>query len=376
MKDLLGAPHRRPWLHLLCLWLAAFAWSGRAHAEVHGGIEIGAKGVKATVLDVTGGADGYAVKVLLAGTKNTTLVAGLAAGGRFDADALKDTAGAVAGFAARMRKEQHVPPERLYVVGSSGLFSALAGKADAIVANQEALAAAVRDACGLQIQFIDVRREVELSVEGTIPARDADTAVLFDVGSGNTKGGYRDRDRGYVSAGIPFGTVTYADYVKKHAAGGRFVEAAESLRGEVLVPALRKALAGKPGLVDRERVYLSGGSCWALATLARPGDRGEYVSLTADDIAAYRKMLLDARGAFPTPDLSGIADAEVREAAAKEIEKVKKAFTPEQMLAGAELLEAVAGELGFARGKKVYFARNAQVAWILAYVAEKAGVAR
>jgi exopolyphosphatase/pppGpp-phosphohydrolase len=363
---------RRPVALVVLAWLAC---AGQARAEVHGGIEIGAKGVKATVLDVTAGADGYKVKELLAGTKNTTLTAGLAASGRFNADAVRDTAGAVAAFAARMRQEYRVPPERLYVVGSSGLFSALAGKEDAIAANRDLLAAAVRDACGLAIQFIDVCREVELSVEGTIPARDAETAALFDIGGGNTKGGYRE-GKAIVSAGIPLGTVTFTDFVKKRAGQVGFAGTAEALRDEVLVPALRKALKGKPGLTERQRIYLSGGSCWALATLARPGDRGPYVALTAEDVAAYRKTVRDARGAFPTPDLSGIADPDLRAAARKEIDKVKAAFTPEQMLAGAELLQALADELGFARGKKVYFARNAQVAWILAYVVEKAGAGR
>ena len=358
---------------------ALLVWAllaGRARADVHGGIEVGAKGVKATVVDVTGGADGYDVKVLMSGTQNTTLVAGLASSGRFEAGALQDTAAAVAKFAARMGKEQNVPAERLYVVGSSGLFSALAGKTDAIKANQDALAAAVRDACGLKMTFIDVDREVELSLAGTVPARDAGAAVLLDVGSGNTKGGYRDADKGCVSAGIPYGSVTFADLVKKRADKGTFAENADALREEVLAPALKKAAEGKPGLRQRPRVYLSGGASWALATLVRPGDRADYVALTADDVDAYRKLLLATPGAYPAPDLSAIADAAAREAARKEIEQVKGVFKPEQLLAGAEILKALSDELDFGKDKKVSFVRHAQVAWILAYVAEKAGAPR
>ena len=39
--------------------------------------EIGAKGVKATVVDVTGEAETWNVKVLMSGTENTTLSTGL-----------------------------------------------------------------------------------------------------------------------------------------------------------------------------------------------------------------------------------------------------------------------------------------------------------
>ena len=72
------APQRRFAVCLMAAMLGlALPTPGRA--EVHGGIEIGAKGVKATVIDVADGADGYEVKILLSGTKNTTLTAGLAA---------------------------------------------------------------------------------------------------------------------------------------------------------------------------------------------------------------------------------------------------------------------------------------------------------
>jgi exopolyphosphatase/pppGpp-phosphohydrolase len=355
-------------------WLVAALWLGAApaRADLHGGIEIGAKGVKATVIDVTGGADGYDVKVLLAATQNTTLTAGLAASGQFDAKALKDTAAAVARFAAVMRKEQNVPTARIYVVGSSGLFSAIEDKPDAIKTNQESLARAVREAADFRMDFIDVRREVELSIAGIVPARYAGSAVLLDVGSGNTKGGYR-QDRECVFVGIPYGSVTFADRVKKASPARTYAESADALREEILIPALKKELEGKAGLLERRRVYLSGGAVWALATIVRPGDRSNYTALTADDVATYRKMLGQGTGAYPTPDLSGITDLAVRRAAEREIAQVKKVYTPEQMLAGAEILQALATTFAFDKDKQVYFARNAQVGWILAYVAEKAG---
>jgi exopolyphosphatase/pppGpp-phosphohydrolase len=371
-----GRAFCRTRLLALALFVLGWAIAGAARADVHGGIEIGGKGVKATVVDVTGGAEGYDVRIVMAGNQNTTLTAGLGASGRFDADALKNTAAAVARFAEQMQRENKVPAERIYVVGSSGLFSALGNKADAIKANEEALAGAIRDACGLKIRYIDVAREVELSVAGVVPTRYAGTALLFDVGSGNTKGGYRDDDKKLVSAGIPYGSVTFADLAKKRAGRGAYAETADKLRDEVLAPALKEAIDGKPGLLQRPRVYLSGGAVWAMATLIRPGDRNSYVVLTAGDIDAYHKLLVQAEGKFPTPDLSSIEDAAVRQAAQKEIDQVKTVFKPEQLLAGAEILKAAASELDFGKDRKLYFARHARVGWILAYVAEKAGAAR
>jgi hypothetical protein len=107
-----------------------------------------------------------------------------------------------------------------------------------------------------------------------------------------------------------------------------------------------------------------------MTTLLHPGGHDPYVLLTADDVAAYHKLLAKAPGEFPRPDLSALTDAKERAAAEKEIERVGKTFTPEQLLAGAEILKGLSDEFAF-KDRKVYFARNAYLGWILAYVAEK-----
>jgi exopolyphosphatase/pppGpp-phosphohydrolase len=342
-----------------------------SHAAVHGGIEIGAKGVKATVVDANPGADAFEVKMLMTESQNTTLVAGLASTGRFQDEALKDTVAVVAKYAARMKKEHKIPIEHIYVVGSSGLFSAIADRKDDIKANQDALADAVRKACDLSVTFITVEREVALSLAGAVPPKFTDSAVLLDVGSGNTKGGYRDGDKGYVTVSVPFGSVTFADAVKKRAGEADFAEAAAILRKELLVPAMKKTAEGKPELRKRDRVYLTGGAVWAMATLVHPGERGTYVALTPADVEAYRKLLLKTPGMFPEIDLSTISDEKVRSAAQEEIKRVKEIFTFQQLLAGAEILKCMAEEIGFGKEKTGYFSRNGYIAWILAYVTEK-----
>ncbi len=349
--------------------LAVFLLVATARAEVHGGIEIGAKGVKATVIEVTGTGDAQEIKVLLSGSKNTTLTEGLRAAEKFAEPALKATGQAVADFADRMQKEFKVPAERIYVVGSSGLFSALEGKAKAIQANQALLADAVAAASNLKMTFIDADREAQLSIAGIIPPHHAENSLLLDIGSGNTKGGYRDKD--YITLSIPYGSVTFVDLVKKQGQKGTFAERAAQARETVLLPGLKKAAAQKPGVSKRTRVYLSGGAVWALATLVRPGDRSAYVKLTAEDIDAYHKLLLQSPEAVPTPDLSAIKDEAAREAAKKDVNAVKTAFKPEQLLAGAEILKAMAKEYEFGGGKQLFFARNAQIGWILAFVTEK-----
>lgn len=372
----LSLVRRRHFALSLLAVLLGLALPAQGRAEVHGGIEIGAQGVKATVLDVTDGMDGYEAKVLLSGTKNTALTAGLASAERFETGALKETSDAVAKFAEQMRKEHNVPHRRIYVVGSSGLFSALRAKKEAIEANQALLAAAIQEACGLPIRFIDVQREIELSIAGIVPAKRADISLLLDIGGGNTKGGFRNAGKQLVTVSLPYGSVTFADLVKKRAQKDNYAEAAAALRAEVLVPSLRKGIAEKPELLERKRVYLSGGAVWALASFLRPSNRRSYVPLTADDIASYRQLLRQTPDAFPKVDLSTIEDARVRAEAHLEIERVKKVYQPHQLLAGAEILQALSSAFHFDQDKRLFFARNAQTGWILAYVAEKAAARR
>ena len=121
--------------------------------------------------------------------------------------------------------------------------------------------------------------------------------------------------------------------MKRSEAGG-FGDKAEALRQEVLVPALKKALESKP-LLTIERVYLGGGAVWAMASFMAPGGNQPYLVVTPEQIAAYRALLQKTPGEYPTVDLSSLGAAE-RTAAEKEIERVKKTFSPAQLRSGAE----------------------------------------
>lgn len=364
---------QRPWIPILAIAvLTGLVNPWPAHAVVHSGVEIGAKGVKAIVLDATGGAEGFDAKVLLNATKNTTLVTGLAKSGRFSPDALKETAAAVTQFVTQIRKEYRVPDQHIYVVGSSGLFSAISGKDDLIRVNREALAAAVKEGAGMTMRFVDAAREAELSIVGSVPPQYVATSILIDIGSGNTKGGMREDGNRFITFEIPYGTVTFTDLAKMQAGKNNLSKSAALLRDEVLFPALKEQLRGKAAMAKRNRLYLSGGMVWALATLVHPQNRSTYVPIAARDIDRFQKMLLLEPGMVPTPDLSKIADPEVRKSAQKEIEQVKKVFTADNLLVGSEILKALSSAFEFEReGKQIAFARNAYISWIMAYVVEK-----
>lgn len=368
---------------LLCV--AALAQTTTEAGELYAGIEIGSKGVKATAIRVKDNEEGYSIKLVYAEVVNTTIMQ--LKDNKFAPDVIRDTVLAVNKLMLRMRDEMKVPAERIHIVGSSGL------RAD----NPQDLVKAVRDRTGKTMSFLDVESEVQLSVVGTIPQRfktkngwvdNRGISVLMDIGSGNTKGGYQmirqmptgTPDYDYVTVGIPKGTVSFTNEIAQAVgeAGDQadFVKKAKALAPTSIRASLRKEMERKPGLVNRPRMYLSGGIVWAMATLLHPEDRRALVPLTADDIDFFYNKVTgdpDTLQKFLNPNLTKrITDRKVRAEAEKELETVRNTFSPRNLIAGAEILKAVSSEFQL-QEKRIRFARYSYLSWILSYTRLQVG---
>jgi hypothetical protein len=360
------------WVVLLtAVWLG---WPTLARAEVHGGIEIGAKGIRAIAVDVA--AEGADSRILLLENQNTTLVADLATKMRFSQEALDKTVDIVGRLAQKIRDDFKLPEKRLYIVGSSGLFTPLEGNEELIKVNKVLLVEAIRKKTSITMDFVTITREAELTIVSVVPAKVRGDAVLLDIGSGNTKGGGETKDGKLLTLGINFGTVSFSDRVKKEADKAGFAETATKLRDQLVVPALEQALRDKKELLTRKRIFVAGGSVWAMTTFVKPLDRGNHVALAASDIGAFYKLLLANPEKLPDPDLSGGTE-EARKLAITDLAQVRKTFTRDQLIAGIEILRALSTTFGFdAKDKHVVFARNAYIGWILGYTVEKGRAAK
>lgn len=366
----------KPALAFLILLLAVFACSANAESlavknnKLHGGIEIGSRGVKGTAINFTRKGNGYDVKILYTETINTSIMK--LKDNRFTPEGLKEAADAVKKMFDRLQQEYQVPVEQIYIVGSSGL------RAD----NKPELIGEVQKATGKAMSFLTVEMEVQLSIAGTIPnqrddeakpLKEREVALLLDIGSGNTKGGYQQPDSAnyeFVTMGIPLGTVSFTNEVNKlrktEADLNGFALDAMVLSPKLLSEQLRQETLKKPGMLYRKRVYLSGGIIWAMATLMHPENRKAFVTLTTDDIAMFHYRARNEMEALLNPDLSHVDEAK-RAEVKKEIESVKAVFTPKNIIAGAEILNVLSSEFKL-ENKNVWFARYSNLSWILSYV--------
>ncbi|MGH7224012.1 MAG: hypothetical protein ACRELF_12345, partial [Gemmataceae bacterium] len=216
--------------------------------------------------------------------------------------------------------------------------------------------------------FLDVRREAELSILGTLPRDRRETALLVDIGGGNTKGGCLLASGKYATFAVPFGTLTFSALAKKKDV--RDAKSLIKLGDETLAPLMKTQLSALPNLAKRDRVYLSGGMVWTAATFAHPGDAKSFTALTLKDVEAFEGKLLASPGAYPVVDLSAVTDKQARQRALAEMARVKKVYSPAQALAGTQILKSVLRQLG--GDKRFYFARHGYLGWLLAYVTETA----
>src|SRR5205823_2930811 len=123
-------------------------------------------------------------------------------------------------------------------------------------------------------------------------------------------------------------------------------ETAGRLAPGALHEPLQRHIERAPGLHSYDRVYLGGGVVWVMATCQHPADQsGSYVKLTVADIEAFAACLRKDPDFLKTFRPPADLDEKQREAVAKQVTKMREIFLSEELVAGAEILRALAAEL-------------------------------
>ena len=374
---------------LLCV-LCAMA-SGQAppsnppgsSGDLYGGIELSDEGVKVIALQVSQtqtyeepGLKGIYSEVI-------RLRLGRTNDGEFPPQASADAAQAVSTALMRLRQQYKVPLDRIYFVGASGLG------AD----HPDDLESVIRNTTGLTLKFLDGVTEVQLSIAGTIPRTgkvdgipvdNRNTSMLLHIGNASTQAGYEmlkysavdSPSFDFVAINIPQGVVSYANEISK--AVGRnsslytFARQVKISGALAFRQALRKELESKPGLMHRKRIFLTGNLIWAVATLLYPQDRQPLVTLTYNDIMQFAERIARDPKELALRKLYFIRDRKLRLEVEQEFEAIRATFTPQELIAGAEMLKATAEELKW-QDKKILFARRGHLGCILSYTRLQTG---
>jgi hypothetical protein len=344
-------------------------------AELHGGIEITPRVVRAIGLRISNGSEGDNIKVLYYDQSVPTTPFPREA--KFPPEYIRDVAQSVQKMVEKLQRDYRILPEQIYVVGLSDLN----------VQNRDELAKEIRDKLGKEVAFLDAESEIQLGIAGTVPRRyrsngkwfdNRSVSMLLDISNSNIRGGYQQliqTQRGgteydYVTWDIPKGTTSLAVEVASAIGPNTdlqtFAKRASLSSGSYRVLARMEA-AKKPGLMTRRKVYLTGSIIWALACLLHPEDQRSYVPITMNDIDNFYRRAVTDPDALLNPDLSKITDVNVRNEARRSREAVKAVYNAKSLIAGAELLKALASELKLA-DRMMLYARYSYLARILSYV--------
>jgi exopolyphosphatase/pppGpp-phosphohydrolase len=340
-----------------------------AQTRYYGAIDLGSKGVKAALYSFVREAEGPDAHVILKNTINTKLVSSMN-GKRFTADGIQDAADATHRLLEQMQgesKKRKLADVKYYIVGSSGI---------AKNENKEELAAAVKKATGVDMDFIDAQSEGYFGLSSTIPRRLRSTAIYIDTGSGNTKLGCvigGSEVSNFRTAEIPYGSVSGRNAAAKGNPADIRAGIVQLMQDEVR-PVYSKQSMDIPCLRNRQSIYWTGGAAWATATMMHPERAlAAYVKLTRADLDTFLGRLGDGtwnqkKLAYVFPKgTSKEWENQTRAKAEKERNDVMDVFAAEDLLAGVSIMKTVLDSSN--PSATILFARNG--GYIYGYAIEK-----
>ena len=335
--------------------------------DLYAGVEIGAKGIKLSVIEVKLSKNrDYDYSLVLDTAINTD-----AASLSYQSE--KETFDAVTIFYDIIKKRFQVPSNRTHIVISSGLKQEL-DKYKKV----EFFANIVRPTSldpKIKISYITADQEAELSFLGIVPAKSRLSANQLDVGSGNTKGGYFNSNKVFVPITFPLGTKSFQRLIESRTPGNlnEYLQKAEKLFSDSLGRVMVYEFANKQDFKSRDVVYLSGGIVWAIASFIHPEKfKDNYMEITHQDIASFRRLVYSSFDKVTQPDITLVSNAAEARASLSNINRVLKTYDQKALLAGVIWLDELIQQVNSINpNKKFIYPRYGYVGWISGYIMDK-----
>lgn len=304
---------------------------------IFGGIEIGSRGVKVSIIGIKLGPNGeYKFNQIFSSAINTSAA-------QCTPSALTETAKAVRILLDTLLNK-NISKERIFIVGSSGLKNELekpeCGK------KEELLNLVKQEVINLyqnQIVFIDVCQEAEMVMTGTINSYEWTTSAVIDIGSGNVKGGYFQNDKFECIDLI--GIIPFVKYIQLQKKDMTFANAAQTIyKNDIGHNLIQPDIARRPGFQTKNKIYFIGGIIYAMTTYLHPDQFNKVeVSFTYSEVADFKRRAIEDFNNLIKPDISNIDDENLYKKLKEAIDK--PVFNQEELIAGAVLLEGILTEV-------------------------------
>lgn len=347
-----------------CLFLFLLLTSFTINSQtLYGGIEIGSKGIKMTIINVKNAKKGlYEVKECW--TENAAIVTGISIDGNLAQSDMEIATDIVLKNYKVMLEHSKIKNENIFIVASSGVGMAK---------NTDELIAIIKAKTDKDLPIITSQQEGKMLFEGCIPPKKYLNSMILDIGSGNTKGGYINAFNGgnniFFPLSLNIGTVTLSEKISKKEKKISITEFNE--RSFEYLPVLRNDFAkmyraGAESL-RKENVYLSGGAVWAFYTLFNEGTPPleNFTPINFEDIITNKNVIENNFSKIKALSMTNT-----------EIKKVLEVYSQEQLISANNILISLLENIPNIQNKKIYFAKQGQVAWLISYITNKAKVAK
>lgn len=324
--------------------------------NVFAGIEIGSKGIKMSVVDVYNIKKGN-INVKSFWTENVAIAKGISIDGNMTEENMNKAVGIINANYNKIKNNMKVLDENIFIVGSSGV---------AMAQNTQILIDKVKAATGKDLEFIEAQMEAKMLLKGCIPPVDYKNSIILDIGGGNTKGGYVDVVNNdafvFFPLSLNYGSVTLTESVIKRTTSDGIDEF--NSRSFSHLPILREQVnamyKSQPQALSKEKVYMSGGAVWAFYTLYKGVTKEAFNQFKLEDVINYDAILKNNFKKF-----EDLAKAD------PEIEKVLKTYSQKYLISGSNILLVCLEAIPEVTNKKLYFAKEGQIAWLVSYIADR-----
>ncbi|HWR33077.1 MAG TPA: hypothetical protein VN451_06110, partial [Chitinophagaceae bacterium] len=312
-----------------------------SNSSIFSGIEVGAKGVKISVIESGKNAQtSGSINIVKDSSVNTDFIS-------FTPSAFSATLNALTGLFNTALREYKIPSRRIYTVISSGVKMQAEKdiKSDWIIRLIDSFRIKI-DEPSRKVEVVDVTKEAFLSHLGIVPESRRFSTFLIDIGSGNTKGGF-----------FPFGKLDYFKLFQLNWGTKSTANATEKkLETDNTLDNYNRQLARVLAIAENteiiyavnssgsyplsDNIAVSGGIAWAVATLLHPElIDNSVVPVTYPEMEMFIQKLFTRYSTLsPSVLAQSVNTSAEKEMVIKEATRVQKVFDQKSMMAGAGLL--------------------------------------
>jgi exopolyphosphatase/pppGpp-phosphohydrolase len=339
----------------LLLFTIIFSFTAQAQ-KTYGGIEIGVKAVKMSIITIEDAEDDeYEVKDYW--VENFEKTAVISKDANLTPKGIDSISAMVQKNFEKMILKYKIDRKNFYIIADSGIGGAT---------NSDLLAQKVKQLTNTNLTFISDTEEAKLLLRGCIPRKKYSSSMILDMGSANTIGGYMGTIKGedvFHPLTLDLGSITLTEIINQKSTDksiDKFNELSFNYHS-TLKESFSSMFKKDPESINKPNIFLTGGATWAFYSLFY-GTISEknFSELKHEDILNQKSVVENNFRKIENAALTNPI-----------MQKVLKVYSQKNLISSFNILLTALEEIPDLQNKKIYFAKNGQIAWFVSYVIDQ-----